>query len=255
LEKKQYEKGVGEEILQDPYVKICTTTTTYLANILEGYSKKVFVVPNKLSNPDLEIADEILENRKELSSLRSLAPDGEIRIGYFSGTLSHNRDFATIANALLEIMEKYPQVRLVLVGPLDVKNALSKFSARIEQLPFVDRKKHFRNIASVDINLAPLELGEPFCEAKSELKFFEAGIVGVPTVAVKNQTFSEAIMDGVDGFLAKDIAEWVEKLEKLIVNPELRAEMGEAAREKALRYYTNKNSDNEKYYAYLRSRI
>ena len=55
LERKQYEKGVGEEILKDPYVKICTTTTSYLARILESYGKKVFVSKNKLSLKDLEI--------------------------------------------------------------------------------------------------------------------------------------------------------------------------------------------------------
>jgi hypothetical protein len=34
-----------------------------------------------------------------------------------------------------------------------------------------------------DLILAPLEFGNPFGEAKSELKFFEAALVGVPTIA------------------------------------------------------------------------
>jgi glycosyltransferase involved in cell wall biosynthesis len=255
LEKERYANGIGREILTDEYVKTCTTTTSYLAKILESYGKKVFVVPNKLSNDDLEIAEKILEKRKELSSLGRLAPDGEIRIGYFSGTMSHNRDFTTISEALLEVMEKYSQVRLILAGPLEIENKLNKFQERIEQLPFANRAKHFANIAGVDINLAPLEMNDPFCEAKSELKFFEAGIVGVPTVAVKNQTYSEAIENGVDGFLAGDTAEWVENISKLIEDRDFRIQMGEAAREKALRKYTNKNSNNEEYYNYLKSKL
>src|SRR4030042_3594630 len=55
FERKQYKKGIGEEILKDPYVKVCTTTTSYLAKILEGYGKKVFVSKNKLSLQDLKI--------------------------------------------------------------------------------------------------------------------------------------------------------------------------------------------------------
>ncbi len=257
FEKKQYEKGVGEEILKDGYVKTCSTSTNYLAKILEGYGKKVFLVRNKLSDKDLEIADNILENEKELSSLssRSLAPGNDIKIGYFSGTMSHNRDFATITDALMAIMEKYPQVELFLAGPLEIENRLNKFKGRIRVSPFVPREKHFENVASVDINLAPLEIGDAYCESKSEIKFSGAGILEVPTVAAATQTFREAISDGIDGFVANSTDEWVEKLEKLITDKELRMRMGKAAREKVLREYTNKNSHDEEYYNYLRSKL
>ena len=45
------------------------------------------------------------------------------------------------------------------------------------------------------------------------------------------------------------------KLEKLITDESLRKSMGEKAREKTLRDYTNKNSHNEEYYKYLRSKL
>lgn len=249
LEKKLYENGVGGEILVDPYVKTCTTTTTFLAEKLADYGKKVFIVPNKLSKKDVEIANAISSRKLKVESRK------QIRLGYFSGTLSHNKDFATITDALMQIMEKHENAELFLVGPLDVESELNKFSNRIKQLPFVPREKHFANLASVDINLVPLELGNPFCESKSELKFFEAGIVGVPTVAVANQTFSEAIEDGVNGFLAKTNEEWVEKLSKLIEDENLRKEMGQKAREKSLEKYTTENAKNDEYYNYLREHI
>lgn len=266
FEKKQYEKGVGEEILKDDYVKVCTTSTSYIAKILEGYGKKVFIAPNKLSNKDLEITNVILSERKRVeesndnkirSLVRQLADrdDKVIKIGYFSGTMSHNRDFATITDALMFILEKYPQASLVLAGPLDIENKLNKFKDRIEKSPFAPRNRHFANIANIDINIVPLEINDPYCESKSELKFFEAGILNVPTVAVCNQTFSGAITDGVDGFLAGNTNEWVEKLSKLIEDKNLRKSMGGKAREKALADYTNKNSHNEEYYNYLRSKL
>lgn len=258
--KKLYEKGVGEEILKDEYVKTCTCTTSYLAKELEKYparnasgiadeggGEKVFIVPNKLSNKDLEIVETI---RHSEFGIRN-----SIRVGYFSGVASHNKDFSTITETLMKIMEKYPQVQLFLVGPLDIESKLNKFKDRINQLPYVARKKHFSNIANVDINIVPLEMNNSFCEAKSELKFFEAGILEVATVAVRNQTFSEAITDGVDGFLAGTENEWFEKLEKLILDENLRKSMGEKAREKSLKDYTNKNSHNEEYYRYLSSKL
>ena len=152
-------------------------------------------------------------------------------------------------------MEKFPAVRLVLAGPLDIENKLNKFSSRIERRPFVPRAKHFEDKASVDINVAPLEIGDPYCESKSELKFFEAGILEVPTVAAATQTFREAIADGVDGFLAANAKGWIEKLEKLIVDENSRESFGKKARETALSKYTNQNSRNDEFYGYLKSII
>ncbi len=248
LEKKLYEHGVGGEIVNDPAVKVCTTTTSYLADRLRGKGKKVFVVRNKLSKEDLKWIGEIIPNSK------FQIPDS-LRIGYFSGTATHNKDFETISEALFRVLGKYPNVKLVIAGPLVLPDRFAEFSDRIERLPFADRKKHFENIASTDINLAPLVIGDPFCESKSELKWFEAGIVGVPTVAAATQTFREAIVDGVDGFVASNEEEWFEKLSRLIENEELRKSIGEAARKKVLEKYVTTVRDNREYYDFLRARI
>lgn len=248
FEKMQYEKGVGEEILKDEYTKVCTTSTSYLAKILEGYGKKVYVSKNKISNHELGIADKVVENTPKTK-------DEFLCIGYFSGTHSHNKDFATIADVIEKIMEKYPQVRLHLVGPLDVENKLQKFGDRIVAMPLVSRDEYYESIWKVDVNLYPLVLGDKFCESKSEIRFIETGIMKVPTVAVKNQTYGEAIEDGVDGFLAENDDEWLEKISRLVEDENLRKSMGEKARQKVLRDYTNKNSHNEEYYGYLKSKL
>lgn len=263
FEKKLYENGVGGEILADEYVKVCTTTTEFLAEKLREYHKKVFVVPNKLSKHDVEIAEEILkhvtcnmkQDSEKMLHAKCYMPHEVIRIGYFSGALSHNKDFATITDALMEIMEKYSKVELFLAGPLDIESALNKFKDRIKQVPYAPREQHFANVAKVDINLAPLEINNPFCQSKSELKFFEAGIVQVPTVAAATEPFKKAIEDGVDGYVANGTIQWIQKLEKLILEPELRKSMGEKAREKALERYSTHNASNREYYDYLRSRI
>ena len=255
MQKKFYEKGIGSEFLNDPYVKVATTTTTFLADKLAACGKKVFLVPNKLSENDLKIADNIVSKNSSKIQNSKFKIRNSIRIGYFSGNLSHNQDFASITETLVSIMEKHSEVELILAGPLSIKSTLNKFADRIKQLPYVDRKKHFANLASVDINLAPLEIDNPFCIAKSELKFFEAGIVQVPTVATANQTFCQAIEDGVDGFVAKDTQEWLEKLERLIADENLRKAMGAKAREKALANYTTSNAKNEEYYDYIKTKL
>lgn len=251
MERKLYENGVGGEILSDPYVSMCTTTTSFLKEKLEGFNKKVILVPNKLSNDDLGFAD----TAEKIKRANEKDESSKIRIGYFSGTLSHNKDFATITNALMRLMEKNDNVELCLFGPLDPENKLNKFSNRIKRFNFVPREKHYQNISKVDINLLPLEIGNPFCESKSELKFFEAGIVGVPTVASSVGTNKEAIKDGIDGFLASNDEEWFDKLDILVNNEEIRRDMGRKAKEKTLTIYTNKHSNNEEYYNYLRGKL
>lgn len=257
LERKLYENGVGGEILRDDYVEVATTTTSFLAEKLSAEGKMVFIVPNKLSVQDVQYAEDTLKKKDILKgTLKDTHSTQRIRLGYFSGTISHNKDFATITDALLHIMEKYENVELLLVGPLDIESELvQKFGERIVQLPYVPRKKHFANIAQCDINLSPLEYDNPFCEAKSELKFFEAGIVKVPTVAVANQTYCEAIENGVDGFTAYGTDEWIEKLSQLIEDKDLREQMGEKAYHKSKEKYTTQNAHNAEYGAYLKNKI
>jgi glycosyltransferase involved in cell wall biosynthesis len=245
LERKLYEHGVGGEILADRDVKVATTTTSFLAEKLRARGKQVFILPNQLSVRDVALADAA----RQLLPLRN---DSSVRVGYLSGTLSHNKDFATITEALLALLKRYPRMRLVLTGPIDTDLALEAYEGQIERVLFIPREKFFSHIATLDINLAPLELDNPFCESKSELKFFEAGIVGVPTVAVANQTFREAIEDGVDGYVARGTEEWIQKIGHLISDREARLRMGEKARETALARYTTKSSWNEAYGEYIK---
>ncbi|NTW30037.1 MAG: glycosyltransferase family 4 protein [Candidatus Moranbacteria bacterium] len=252
LERKLYENGVGGEILADPYVKVATTTTSFLAEKLRERGKKVIIVPNRLSISDVTTAEALFAER----SKRLRIGTGEsVTIGYFSGAAGHDKDFSTITGALQRLLTKHTNLRLLIVGPLVLDESFGAFSDRIDRMHYVARQKHFENVACVDINIAPLEIGNPFCEGKSELKFFEAGILGVPTVAVATQTFREAITDGVDGFVAANESEWEDKLERLIADPDLRKRIGEAARKTALSQYVTTNADDHEYVEYLRNAI
>lgn len=252
LERKLYEHGVGGEILTDPYVKTATTSTSFIADRLREKGKRVFVVPNRLPTSDVAIVEALYPERKKW--LEEEAGD-TVTVGYFSGTAGHDKDFATITDPLLRLLEKHGNLCLLIVGPLVLDDRFGVFADRIDRLRYVPRRDHFGNVAAVDINIAPLEIGNPFCEGKSELKFFEAGILGVPTVAAATQTFREAIQDGEDGFVAATDAEWEEKLERLITDADLRSRIGKAARETALARYVTTNAADTEYVAFLKEAI
>ena len=265
LERKQYDAGVGKEFLQHPAIAAFSTSTAFLADRLRPFGKPVFVVPNRLSEEDVKNAERRREWRMENGEWRKYSegknPHSTFHIptpvvtGYFSGSTGHDRDFGTVANVLAELLEAHSNVRLFIAGPLMFSGALEKVRDRIVRISYVSRPNHFKNLARIDINIAPLEIGDPFCEAKSELKFFEAGLVGVPTVATATRTFREAIHDGVDGFVAMNESEWREKLERLILDIDLRKRMGERARETALERYSTKTAQDDEYVNFLKERV
>ncbi|NTW15209.1 MAG: glycosyltransferase family 4 protein [Candidatus Moranbacteria bacterium] len=253
LERKLYEHGVGGEILADPYVTVATASTSFIADKLREYGKTVYVVPNRLPDSDLEVIGTLLPERR--ARIGAARKTDTVTLSYFSGSLGHDKDFATVTEPLLSLLSRYPQLRLLLVGPLSIDPRFDAFSDRIERMHYVPREKHFGNIARSDIVIAPLEIGNPFCEGKSELKFFEAGALEVPIVAAATRPFREAITDGTDGFVASTAGEWEAKLESLIVDPELRKRIGERARETALSKYVTRAADDAVYVSYLRESI
>jgi glycosyltransferase involved in cell wall biosynthesis len=147
--------------------------------------------------------------------------------------------FSVIIDPLSRLLETHKNIVFTCVGALNLSEfpELSPFLDRIEIRPLVPLNELSSELASFDINLAPLEVNNPFCEAKSELKYFEAGSVGVPTVASSTSTMVNAIVDGVTGFCANDGRQWLERLTTLVAEPELRRVLGRSARQHCIVEY------------------
>ena len=167
---------------------------------------------------------------------QSRQPSVRPRVGYASGTRTHQRDFAVAAPAVARVLEQVPDAVLTIVGELDLSEfpALARFGDRVERRALVPHERLPFELARFAVNLAPLEVGNPYCEAKSELKWFEAAVVGVPTVASPTETFRGAITDGVDGMLADGDDEWERALLALLTDVPHRTQMAQAARTAAI---------------------
>jgi hypothetical protein len=181
----------------------------------------------------------VLRRRLDLS-------DGLVRIGYASGSRTHQRDFGVAAPAVARVLRERPECRLVLFRDarsgrelLDL-GEFPDFAGLEEQVEWRAATSLTRlpeELARFDVNIAPLEVGNVYCEAKSELKYFEAALVGVPTVASPTQPFQNAIVDGVTGFLADDPTSWQRSLEVLVSDAGLRSRIGQAALHHVLHRY------------------
>ncbi len=184
------------------------------------------VVPNFLNRRQQRISCDIY-NAKSNSGF---ARDGQVCAGYFSGTPTHNRDFAIVAQTLARLLGEYPQLTLRVVGFLEPKGALLKHKSRIEVFPLQDFLNLQRLIGQVEINIAPLQMNE-FTNCKSELKYFEAAIAGTLTIATPTFTFERAIRDGETALLAPAQG-WEAKIREaigIVENTARYREMAEAA--------------------------
>ena len=204
---------------------------------------RVIVTPNLANRLMLEAAEAALATKRKGGS-------SAVRIGYFSGTKTHNRDFLEATPALLSLLERQRRVELQLVGPLRVDDRFEQFAERVLRLPLQSWEALPSFQASVDINLAPLESPNAFSEAKSCVKWIEAGLVGVPTVATPVADVERAVDDGVNGMLARNRDEWESALESMVADDVRRRELGDAARTDVLRSHTTRARASDIYDAF-----
>lgn len=194
----------------------------------------VFVSRNAASDAMLQQAEAALRDVQK-------PDDGLLRIAYFSGTHTHHGDVRECLSALQPLLRQYPETRLMLVGHIDVPEELAGLAGQLETVPLVPWQELPRLIRRVDINLAPLEPGNRFTQCKSEVKYVEAALLGVPTMASDAPAFREAIRDGENGLLCRTGEDWHRALERLMLDAEWRARLGAAARQDALERYTTRS--------------
>ncbi|HEY9754685.1 MAG TPA: glycosyltransferase [Oculatellaceae cyanobacterium] len=196
-------------------LKMCDeaiVTNEHLAKRVQEFTHKpVHVVCNFMNNAQIAYSEELFQQKVS----NEFGRDESLHIGYFSGSPTHNQDFQLAVPALVNLMERYRNIKLRLVGYLDSPN-LEHYESRIERLPMMD----FLNLqlaqAKTEINIVPLQ-DNVFTNSKSDLKYFETGIVGTVSVASPVFAYKQSITDGVNGFLSDDQS-WEEKIENIIAN-------------------------------------
>lgn len=219
VEKGNYDAGVRNYGYMLKNCDGAITSTNQLQEELYKYQSKVLLNRNLASDDLIAISSQYIKDYSQISDI--------VKIGYFSGSISHNENFELIKPAIKQLLTKYSNVQLHIVGILDIPQDMKPFENQIITHDYVDWDKLPALISEVDINLAPL-VNSIFNRAKSEIKWIEAALVKVPTVASKIGAFSDAIIDGETGLLATD-DEWFDKLEALVLSTELRQEIADAA--------------------------
>ena len=158
------------------------------------------------------------------------APGARVVIGW-TGTFSSRIYLDDIAGALRALARRVP-FTLRVIGNFDyaidgVVCEVVRWSAAHEA----------RDLQSLDIGIYPLR-DDVWTRGKAGLKIIQYQAAGLPCVASHVPLSAVQLRDGESGFLVRDHAEWVDRLERLVRDADLRRRMGAAGRADAVALYS-----------------
>jgi len=242
MDEKRVEKGLKKmNRALDTFTKeadLVTCTTEFLKKEYEKINPNVVVLPNCV---DPFYFSEPLKNETDV-----------IRIG-MTGSVGVTNDI----EALKPIINHYqndPRVRLVLLsvppkGQNDIYKELYSeqyaywSSVNIEWHPFakVDEYYDVLNELRLDMVIIP-RADSYFNRCKSNLKFLENSMLEIPTIGQSFSTgdspYEQNPEDAKRLLLAGNTEEFIEQIEKLLKDSELRAKIGKDAHDYVLENYS-----------------
>lgn len=189
----------------------------------------VFHQPNALSSAHL------VSMRQE----RAAPPGDVVTVFYGSGTKAHKLDFERLIEpALARLFQTHGRrVRVVVIGEITISDLLRPWAdAIIASRPIANVASYWDLLREADINISVL-VPDAFNDCKSEIKWMEAAMFGIPSVVSSTQTHREAIVEGETGFLCETSEAFYAALDRLVRSPEERQRIGAAARQVVVEAY------------------
>lgn len=194
-----------------------TVTTEPLAERVAAWNPNVHVVPNSV--PDWLVDHQPVRR-----------DDGILTIGW-GGSATHQMDFDQAADQLRRYIQRNASTEFHCIGN-DYGKWMRIPRDRARFTPWVANVEDFLRTIDYHIAVAPLR-PHLFNSSKSALKGVEAGALGIPIVASAVRPYEDYVRHGSTGFLVRRDHEWAQHLRALANDPDLRAAMGQAAREQA----------------------
>ncbi len=218
---------------------LITCSTEFLAKEYRELNKNVVVLPNYV-DPDIWPEPERNEGEK-------------VRIGIV-GSPAYESDLNGFRDVLLALNDK-SDVQLVLFGLPPKNEATAKIvqpvhkqdyafweSLNIEWQPLVSMADYFETLNDLKLDLMLIPRADRyFNRCKSNLKFLEASMLEIPVIAQgfkTNDSPYQGIEDSKYMTIITDNNKWLEEIDFLIQDKELRREIGKRAREYVIENYS-----------------
>lgn len=157
----------------------------------------------------------------------------------YVGRMHSDKGLTELTQALSKIAPHFPNAHLLMVGPdegglMPALDAALESRSRIHVVGLTDQPERY--MAAADVFCLP-SYREGF-----GLSLIEAAAAGLPCVASRIYGLTDAVVDGVTGLLvpARNVDALAQALELLLSRPDMRSEMGLAARRRAENDFSQK---------------
>lgn len=201
---------------------VVVVPTDELCKVVEGFNPNVVVLPNYLDDKIWQLKTAVKTSQAE-----------PLTLGYM-GSNSHTPDLAMITPVLRKLLGRYQgKLKLEVWGtplPEGLENLAGVSWHPAPTNVYVDFVRNFLDL-KFDVAIAPLA-DNLFNRCKSGLKYLEYSAIGAAGVFSRLAPYENIVDEGIDGFLAADESEWLEKLILLIEDSGLRRKFVLAAQAK-----------------------
>ncbi len=185
----------------------------------KAQAKKIFVIPT------------VVDTKKYQPACSALIEGDTVKIGWLGSPSTQHH-----LNILVSVIKSISQSMRV---EFHVMGANKKFTPQLDNL-FVhqwSQTGQLEFLKNVDIGVMPL-VDELFARGKCGYKLIQYMAFGKPVVGTPLGANRDIIDHGINGFYANDFNEWLDTLETLCINKELRVSMGENGRKKVEQLYS-----------------
>jgi glycosyltransferase involved in cell wall biosynthesis len=216
------------------YADTCIAASRFLEGYLKKFNSRVHYLPTgvdtQLFDPD------------------NFAPADNSKVVFsWMGTVYHPEmrdNLKFILSCFAQVAEKFDDVFLSLAAggkyyqEIQDEAATLRCSSRIIFHPWVEPDKIPEYLSKIDVGLLPLIQKSKFNQAKSPTKLFEYMSMSKPAIASDLGEAQTIIRHGETGLLAKDREEFVSCMCRLVQEPQLRRNLGNAARQQVIQEYS-----------------
>ena len=231
-------EGLGETFLQAYLPLFCRSIdlvispSTGMASVLRnlGVEAPIKVIPNGVDLNPFKNA-----NRKIDRATLGFAKEDVVLI--YVGRLAPEKNLPFLLQSFSGVAHTFPSARLLIIGDGPEREIIQNLANALG----IDKKTKFAGMLPYQELVNYLVIGDAFVTASvSEvypLTLIEAMSAGLPVLGIESPGIEDIVNDGQTGLLSKnDLASFTARMVKMVLEQDLRKEMGQKARSRAENY-------------------
>lgn len=206
--------------------------------------KNIYIVPTGMDIDNFDV------NKLKQSKIQELKNKYELNNSFvilYVGRLAEEKNIEFIINNQYSLLKKYPNLKLLIVGNGPDMEKYKKLCKKNK----IESSTIFTGAVPRDDMPYYYALGNAFVTASTTetqgLTVIEAMASGIPVVAINDESFSNTVIDGLNGYLFNKKNDYLKKISTLIENQEIYDKMKVQAKitanEHSLKYYAEKILD------------